>query len=178
MTEPVRVYIERVKAAAGVQTDAELGGKLGYSKQAIATWRRRGFIPASAELQITAKLGHDLKIQGLKSAILRQAHSLESLIEQRRADRLVSAITIKILLWFINRLKNPPSERTLLSIGAAQRQLNNAVTEHVMPIFDQENEAALLASLTSQMAILENEKISILLSEIDLDGNSFSQGQL
>ena len=60
MSEPVRVYIERLKAALNVSTDEALAQELGYSKQAIANWRRRGKVPIDAELRITDRYGADL----------------------------------------------------------------------------------------------------------------------
>ncbi|TXH81903.1 MAG: hypothetical protein E6Q77_07270 [Rhizobium sp.] len=57
MTEPVRVYIERVKAAFGVETDEDLADRIGYSKQAIANWRRRQKVPEKASVVISHLLG-------------------------------------------------------------------------------------------------------------------------
>lgn len=63
MSEAVRVYIERVKDALSVTTDEELGVKIGYSKQAIANWRRRDGVPHKAELRIVGILGDDFAIR-------------------------------------------------------------------------------------------------------------------
>ena len=63
MSEAVRVYIERVKAALSVTTDEDLAAKIGYSKQAIANWRRRDGIPHRAELRIVGILGDDFSIR-------------------------------------------------------------------------------------------------------------------
>lgn len=63
MSEAVRVYIERVKAALTVTTDEELAEKIGYSKQAITNWRRRNGIPHKAELRIVGILGDDFVIR-------------------------------------------------------------------------------------------------------------------
>lgn len=63
MSEAVRVYIERVKAALAVTTDEQLSAKLGYSKQAIASWRRRNGVPHKAELRIMGILGDDFAIR-------------------------------------------------------------------------------------------------------------------
>lgn len=60
MSEPVRVYIERLKAHIGATTDDELAKSLGYSKQAIANWRRRGKVPIDAELKISQQFGAQL----------------------------------------------------------------------------------------------------------------------
>lgn len=57
MSEAVRVYIERVKAALGVTTDEQLAMALGYSKQAISSWRKRDQIPRKAEYRIVDLLG-------------------------------------------------------------------------------------------------------------------------
>lgn len=63
MTEDVRVYIERVKAALSVTTDEQLATKLGYSKQAIASWRSRRAVPYKAELRIVGILGEEFSLR-------------------------------------------------------------------------------------------------------------------
>lgn len=64
MSEAVRVYIERIKAALQVVTDEEMAVKIGYSKQAIANWRRRNIIPKKAELRIIGILGNGFAMNG------------------------------------------------------------------------------------------------------------------
>lgn len=62
MIESVRVYIERAKAALNVETDEELAKRIGYSKQAIASWRSRKKIPQKAGIVLSRLLGPEFSI--------------------------------------------------------------------------------------------------------------------
>ncbi len=57
MPRDILIYIQNLKHLTGTRSDEELGKKLGFSKQAIANWRRRGEIPASTERKLVDAFG-------------------------------------------------------------------------------------------------------------------------
>lgn len=49
-------FIDRLKAQSGVSSDDALSEKIGVGKSTIASWRRRGLIPARARDELSEKL--------------------------------------------------------------------------------------------------------------------------
>lgn len=106
MTEPVRVYIERVKAAFGVVTDEDLAFRLGLSKQAIANWRKRDKIPMNIQLQIAQIFGDDLSFSEKASKL-----------GKFREDEIVYAAAIYAFERNFKILGREPTLRERLSFG-------------------------------------------------------------
>ena len=106
MSESVRAYIERMKAALRVKTDEELGKRLGYSKQAIANWRRRGRVPAETERELVDAFGVGFAVdQWLKH------------YSSRREDETVYASTLYAFERFIRSLEVAPTIELRRSLG-------------------------------------------------------------
>lgn len=173
MSEPVRIFIERVKAAAGVRTDDELAKQLGCSKQAIASWRRRGTVPSSAKAAIQDKFGPKLEmpISALQHALQHQTLDLMHTIEVLKSKNIVDAVTIQFWSDYLARLKTRASAKTMLSIAAAQDALTDVVRLIVMPVFEHGNEIVLYDFVTRSKSLNNNAKVQKILAEIDLDGN-------
>jgi Bacteriophage CI repressor helix-turn-helix domain len=76
MDESVRLYIERVKDALDIVTDEDLASELGYSKQAIANWRRRGVIPEKARERITSIAGPHFATSGWQMLLHEQREKI------------------------------------------------------------------------------------------------------
>jgi Bacteriophage CI repressor helix-turn-helix domain len=170
MDEPVRVFIERAKAEAGVITDEELAKKLGRSKQAIASWRRRGSVPLAARAEImllTATKALASRVDALPLLDLKFKH-FRALV---KADSVVNAITIFFWSSFISGLKNPPSARTMLSIAAAQTELISIVRLSVLPVFEDGDEETLFRFVNQHHALQTDYRVARLLKSLDLDGN-------
>lgn len=72
MEEPVRVYIERAKAALSIDTDEQLASQLGYSKQTVANWRRRGAVPEKARERIAHIAGPEFALNDWRQISLEQ----------------------------------------------------------------------------------------------------------
>jgi Bacteriophage CI repressor helix-turn-helix domain len=171
MDEPVRVYIERLKAEYRVRTDEELGALLGYSKQAIANWRRRGVIPASVERKLVATIGPRFAV----NPALRK-------LAERRMNAIASACSIMFWHWFISSLKHRPSATTMLSIAAAEESIRAVARDTADQIWD-EGDVFVLVELIGDMMIdytgsrglaVPTARIEAILSGIDLDGNAFA----
>lgn len=57
MKKPIDLYVDNLKRLAGVNSDTELAKILHLSKQAIAAWRRREFVPLIQQQLLTALYG-------------------------------------------------------------------------------------------------------------------------
>jgi transcriptional regulator with XRE-family HTH domain len=176
MDDTVRVLIERAKAAAGVVTDEELGKKLGCSKQAIASWRRRGSVPSSARAKIlNMTLEKSLpSISELEEALALQKLQLKHTTAIVRAETLVNALTISFWSTFISSLKNPPSPGTMLSIARAQKELASIVRLTVLPVFEDGDEETLFRFANKHHALKRDAHVCRLLESLDLEGNEVS----
>lgn len=75
--EAVAAYLERVKAAAGVRSDAALATVLGVSKPTISSWRQRGSVPHTAQAAIFRGFGFALD-EETEASLSRQSDDLRS----------------------------------------------------------------------------------------------------
>jgi hypothetical protein len=170
MSEPVRVYIERLKAECSVRTDEELGKLLGYSKQAIANWRRRESIPAALERKIVAELGPRFAI----NPTLRR-------LADKRMTIIVSAVVVKFWHEFLASLKDEPSPATLLSIAVVDDEIRAIAAGLVDTVWDEGTvqDMIYIISILMMRAVEGDSKsegsfsprLPAALAKIDLDGN-------
>lgn len=116
MSEAVRVYIERVKAALDVTTDEDLAEKIGYSKQAIANWRRRGGLPHKAELRIMGILGDEFAVRQPSAATVRA-----------KWDDLAHGLAVFALDQYTGHWRRPLSYPQVRAIGRRFDGLENQI---------------------------------------------------
>lgn len=137
MSEPVRVYIERMKAALGVTTDAEAADALGISKQAIANWRRREKIPLEVELRLVAAYGPEL------------AHDeLTREVALSKEDRVVFSATIYTYSKYEDDSGRPMDLEEWLTLGSTFKEVEKAIRKTVREIgFEQESSETMLSML-------------------------------
>lgn len=120
MSEPVRVYIERMKAALGVVTDEDLSKSLGLSKQAIANWRKREKIPLEIELKMVERFGPGLAHEPLT----RQFASA-------RENQIVHAATLHIFSYFERAAGRELSIEDKLALGTIFSEVEEYIREEV-----------------------------------------------
>lgn len=161
MSESIRVYIERLKSACEAVTDQELADKLGYSKQAIASWRRRGNVPVTAELKIVEALGPGFA----RSPNIRG-------VALMREREVVDAVSLFVCERFILSLKNPPSIKTRRSLGYLFQEIQGAIRNEVRDIgFEYENSLTMLDVLMALVSTNQLPSIQPILARVDFDGN-------
>jgi Bacteriophage CI repressor helix-turn-helix domain len=173
MSEPVRVYIERVKAECGVRTDQELGNLLGYSKQAIANWRRRDSIPAAVERRLITEFGPRFAL----NPILRR-------VAEKRMNQITTAVTILFWSKFVSSLKHSPSPVTMLSIADTNVSLRLAVEDTLDALWDEGSAPDLVHLVEMMMHQTQSQigldlpmhRIPLILGQVDLDGNEIDAG--
>lgn len=120
MSESIRVYIERMKAALGVVTDEDLSKSLGISKQAIANWRRREKIPLEIELKMVERFGADLAHEPLTREFA-----------LARENQIVHATTLYIFSYFENRIGRETTTEEKLALGSIFREVEEYVRKEV-----------------------------------------------
>jgi transcriptional regulator with XRE-family HTH domain len=134
MNENIRVYIEKAKAALGVRTDEELASKFGYSKQAVAAWRRRAKIPTEVELQLIDAFGTDLAF----SNTFKHAYD-------RREYETVNAASLYYFEKLIERHISNPTLSQRISMGYLLPRVQDEITKIVRDIgFEQETSRTML----------------------------------
>ena len=134
MEEPIRVYIERLKAALGVTTDEEAASKLGISKQAIANWRRRGSVPLEVEIRLVNSFGPDFA----RSEIARDVSVL-------RENEVVYATTLHVYFKIAERPGGKPTFEELRSLGYIFKEIEGSIRSIVREVsFENENSVTLL----------------------------------
>ena len=146
MEEPIRVYIERLKAALGVTTDEEAASKLGISKQAIANWRRRGNVPLEVEIRLVNSFGPDFA----RSEIAKDVSVL-------RENEVVYAATLHVYFKIAERPRGKPTFEELRSLGYVFKEIEESIRRKVREIsFENENSATLLEIM---IALIDAGKI-------------------
>lgn len=120
MSEPVRVYIERMKAALGAVTDEDLSKSLGISKQAIANWRRREKIPLDIELKMVERFGPDLAHEPLTREFALS-----------RENQIVHATALYIFSYFEKRIGRETSIEEKLALGGIFREVEEQLRSEV-----------------------------------------------
>jgi hypothetical protein len=149
MSEPVRVYIERVKAALGVTTDEEMGNRLGLSKQTIASWRRRNKIPLEVEARLVSAFGPDFAYSDLTKEIT-----------TLRENEVVFASALYAYSRFERRLDRRLTLSERVSLGYLFKEVEKLLRAKVRQIgFEFENSESLLEIL---IALIDAGKIESL----------------
>ncbi|WP_421590933.1 helix-turn-helix domain-containing protein [Shinella sp. M27] len=120
MSEPVQVYIERVKAALGITTDDELSAKLGKSKQAIANWRKREKVPVEAEIELANMLGPNFAHDDLTREFVFS-----------RENRIVYAATMYCFSHFEQSLERELTLEERLSLGREFQEVESLIRKYV-----------------------------------------------
>lgn len=152
--EPARIFIERMKVALGVRTDEELSRKLGYSKQAVANWRKRDTIPTDISEKMSDAFGPEF------AANEDQKHLLE--MRESEVVHAVALFAYERCLKDIGRDQTPHDRR---SFGYLFPSLIRAVRTALRNVgFEQENSLSmieLLTALVARKALPEVEEILV-----------------
>ncbi|NTF69583.1 bacteriophage CI repressor [Agrobacterium rhizogenes] len=149
MEEPIRVYIERLKAALGVTTDEEAASNLGISKQAIANWRRRGNVPLEVEIRLVNSFGPDFA----RSEIAKDVSVL-------RENEVVYAAALHAYFKIAERLGGKPTFEQLRSMGYLFKDIEENIRKKVREIsFENENSSTLLEIM---IALLDAGKMPLV----------------
>ncbi|WP_234624768.1 helix-turn-helix domain-containing protein [Agrobacterium vitis] len=157
MVEPVRVYIERVKAALGVTTDEEAAKSLGISKQAIANWRRRGKIPWEVEIRLINAFGPDFA----HNEITRE-------VATNRENDVTYAATLYAFSKFEKDLKRNPTLDERISMGHLFREAESIVREKIREIgFEEETSESVLEILIELIDLKTITKLNNILGKIN-----------
>lgn len=136
--EPARIYIERMKDALKVRTDEELGAKLGYSKQAIANWRRRDTIPRDVSDRFADAFGPQFAT----------AESQRFILEMRENEAVHAAALFAYERW-LNDLGRSPTPYDRRAMGLIFPRLVTAIRAEVREIgFEGENSLSMIEMLT------------------------------
>ena len=136
--EPTRIYIERMKSALNVVTDEELGKKLGYSKQAIANWRRRDTVPKEISYRMADAFGPQFAVE--------DAH--RDRLELRERE-VVHAVALYAYERALRDLGRPPSLHDRRDFGSVFPMLVSAVRKEVLSVgFEGEDALTMIELLT------------------------------
>ena len=150
--EPARIYIERMKDALKVRTDEELARSLGYSKQAVANWRRRNTIPFSVSSKMADAFGPSFAATG--------AH--RSLVEIRDSE-VVHAVALFAYEQYLADIGRIPTTRERQGFGYLFPQLVRALQREMTSTgFEGENSRSMIETLilmVERRAIPEVEAI-------------------
>lgn len=150
--ESARIYIERMKDALNVRTDEELGGKLGYSKQAIANWRRRDVIPKEISSRMADAFGAQLATEDSQRFVL-----------EVRESEVIHAIALFVYERCLRELGRSPTIYDRRELGYLFPRLVHAVGSEVRKIgFEGENALSMidmLMILVERKALKEVEAV-------------------
>lgn len=137
--EPARIYIERMKDALKVRTDEELGGKLGYSKQAIANWRRRDVIPRDISERMADAFGAHFATEDSHRAVL-----------EIRESEVAYAVSLCAYERCLHELGGTPTVHDRRVLGYLFPRLVYAVRSELRSIgFEGENVLSMIELLTA-----------------------------
>lgn len=137
--EPARIYIERMKDALKVRTDEELGGKLGYSKQAIANWRRRDTIPREISDRMAGAFGPHFATEDSQRFIL-----------EMRESEVVHAVALFAYERCLNEIGRAPTTHDRRTLGYLFPSLVYSVRNELRNIgFEGENALSMIDILTA-----------------------------
>ncbi|WP_417689468.1 helix-turn-helix domain-containing protein [Roseibium sp.] len=165
MSEPVRVYIERMKSLFGVKTDLELAEHLGCSKQAIANWRRRDTIPFSVEADLVQKYG----------SVFARSEVLLG-ISKAQEKQVSHAAATYCLHKFLSRLDEPIPVHTVASLGNV---LPILIEEFRRLLYFEEYDAPvgdILTSLEKKQQNGQLPEVDRILAQIDLRTSPLPKG--
>lgn len=118
--ESIRVYIERLKDELHVRTDEELAEEIGYSKQAIANWRRRESIPAKAQAMIIERLGPTFALDQYQRAAA-----------ERRERTLIFACSMPIFERWAKMLEDRYTAKNLLILDSKYPDAVLIIKDHI-----------------------------------------------
>lgn len=128
-----RIYIERMKNALGARTDEALATKLGYSKQAISSWRTRDTIPDDVARKMCDAFGPDFATDAISYNLA-----------MAREDEVVYAVALHIAATLLSKEKQKTPE-LLRSWGNIFPALAQAVRTELRQIgFEQENSLSMI----------------------------------
>lgn len=82
-------FILRLKERVGVSSDDQLASKIGVGKSTVATWRRRGNVPALVAKDIEERFG-------LSLAVVRTAFVTEKLDQSRIGDMILLLLAMRL----------------------------------------------------------------------------------
>jgi hypothetical protein len=120
MNEHVRVFIERLKAALLIETDEELASRIGYSKQAIANWRRRGAVPNKARTKIAQLAGPEFA-----------ADEWEQLRHVQREKAILYACLPRIFARLTSTYPQPLAAHDFAKLGMQFNDLEEGLLSHI-----------------------------------------------
>ncbi len=120
MEEPVRVFIERAKAALSIETDEQLASELGYSKQTIANWRRRGSVPEKARALIAHVAGPEFALNEWRQLALEQ-----------REKTILYACLANVYSRLLEDHKADLTPENLAKLGPAFNNLETGILGHI-----------------------------------------------
>lgn len=145
--EPVRVYIERLKEELFVRTDEALAEEIGYSKQAIANWRRRENIPAKAEAAIIERLGPTFALDQQQRTAAR-----------RREKSLIFACSMPIFDRWAKMLDGRYTAKNLLILDDKYPDAVLIIKDHIRELMrtgqtDEEIVASFIDKVTNERSI-------------------------
>lgn len=123
MEEPVRVFIERAKAALSIDTDEQLASELGYSKQTIANWRRRGAVPTKARELIAHIAGPEFALNEWRQM------SLEG-----REKTILYACLANVFSRLLEEYGTKLTPENLAKLGPAFSNLETGLLSHIRDI--------------------------------------------
>lgn len=123
MEEPVRVFIERAKAALSIETDEQLASELGYSKQTIANWRRRGAVPEKAQERIAQIAGPEFVHNEWRQMSL-----------ERREKTILYALLANVFSRLLEGYGTKLTPENLAKLGMAFSDLETGLLGHIRDI--------------------------------------------
>ena len=152
--EPARIYIERMKVALSVRTDDELSRKLGYSKQAVANWRKRDTIPVEVSEKMSDAFGPDFALN----------ENQKYLLEMRESE-VVYAVALFAYERCLNDLGRNQTTHDRRSFGYLFPSLIQAVRTALRSVgFEQETSLSMIEVLTllvARKALPEVEEVLV-----------------
>lgn len=120
MEEPVRIYIERAKVALSIDTDEQLAYELGYSKQTIANWRRRGAVPEKARERIAHIAGPEFALNEWRQISL-----------ERREKTILYACLANVFSRLLDEYGTKLTPENLAKLGVAFSNLEIGLLAHI-----------------------------------------------
>ncbi len=127
--------------------------------------------PAAVERRLVAEFGPRFAL----SPVLRR-------VAEKRMNRITTAVTILFWSKFVSSLKHTPSPVTMLSIADANAGLRSAVEDTLDALWDEGGASDLVHLVEMMMHDIElhigvdlpMHRISLILGQVDLDGNEIS----
>lgn len=136
--EDIVEYLNEVKEAAAVKSDAELAGRLGVGKATISAWRQRGNVPFKTQQQIYDQFGISLlaskkylpAFEGFRPHIA----ALIFFLVRSRGDSLVIGTALDTSYWWSRRF---PYLNRFFEIELIERCRSNYAVSPVRRFFNE-----------------------------------------